>query len=191
MSGARDQTVALQSSIAADREAKWREIYKEHFSMVYRLLLRMGITRTDAEDLAQRVFLVAHRHMATQEIGNVGGWLRGITVRVASEHRRWHKVRRLKAWLFGGDDADDHPSRANPEEDAQHGQLQAAIREVLAQMSPKIREVLVLTDVEGCSAAEVSEALHIPANTVRSRQRLGREKFRELWRALEQRKRNS
>ena len=42
------------------------------------------------------------------------------------------------------------------------------------------REVLVLCDLEGRSAAEAAELLSVPVGTVKSRLRLGRQRFRKL-----------
>ncbi len=59
--------------------------------------------------------------------------------------------------------------------------MRGRIGEVLRTLSPKLRSVLVLADIEECSLAEVAEAVGAPINTVRSRRRLAREAFQREW----------
>ena len=54
--------------------------------------------------------------------------------------------------------------------------LQAA----LAQLSPGLREVILLICVEECSYVEAAQVLGVPLGTVMSRLSRGREKSREL-----------
>jgi len=166
----------------ADPERAFERVYEEHFDCVYRLAWRFGVPAAEVEDVAQRVFLVAHRRLTGgEQVDNVGGWLRGITVRVASQHRRWRRVRRVKAWLVKSTAEAQAPVPPTPERDAQAHRTQRAVGEVLEQMSPKLREVLVLSDVEDCTQGEVAGLLGISVNTVRSRRRLAREQFQRLW----------
>jgi RNA polymerase sigma-70 factor (ECF subfamily) len=91
-------------------------------------------------------------------------------------------VRRLKSWLVQatfGEDA--NPPPMTPEGGVASQEEQGRVRSILAEMSPKLREVLVLTEMEECQPAEVAEVLGIPVNTVRSRKRLAKEEFQRLW----------
>lgn len=59
-----DQSTAEPAPAAGD-SAHWREVsrlFDVHADFVYRVLLRLGVPRADAEDCVQDVFLVvAHR----------------------------------------------------------------------------------------------------------------------------------
>lgn len=167
---------------AADPERAFALVYEEHFDSVYRLAFRFGVPAAEVEDVAQKVFVVAHRRITGgEQVENVGGWLRGITVRVVSQHRRWRRVRRLKAWLVKSTAEAQAPVPRTPERAAHAHRTQRAVGEVLEHMSPKLREVLVLSDVEEHTQGEVAELLGISVNTVRSRRRLAREQFQRLW----------
>jgi RNA polymerase sigma-70 factor (ECF subfamily) len=48
---------------------------------------------------------------------------------------------------------------------------------MLARLSLKLREPLILFEIEGYSQSEIAEALSLPLGTVASRLRRGREKF--------------
>jgi RNA polymerase sigma-70 factor (ECF subfamily) len=174
-------TQALRSRSVGDRDAAWRALYDEHFAQVYRLICRFGVPFADVEDVAQRVFVVAYRRaQEIEDVRNVGAWLRAIVVRVVAEHRRWLRVRRVKDWLLRASLEAERPPQPTPERDAAARQAQRIVAGVLAQMSPKLRDVLVLLDLEQLELREVAETLGIPANTVRSRRRLAREQFQRI-----------
>jgi len=148
---------------------------------VYRLVARFGVASADVEDVTQQVFLVAYRRIReVGEVHSVPGWLRGIAARVTSDYHRWWRVRRVKQWLVERTE-DERPAAPTPAHATETAQLQQRVGEVMRRMSPKLREVLVLCDLEECSLGEASEALAVPSNTVRSRRRLAREAFQQLW----------
>lgn len=172
---------ALRSESVAERNRAWRQLYDEQFEGVYRFVCRCGVPDADAEDVTQRVFLVVHRRLDDAiEIENVGGWVRGIALKVVAEHHRWRRVRRVKAW-FVQEAATPEAPDAGPENATESEEARQRVAEVLARMSSKLRDVLVLVDLEGLGLNEAAEALGIPVNTVRSRRRLAQEDFRRRW----------
>jgi RNA polymerase sigma-70 factor (ECF subfamily) len=173
---------------ALDRERAWRALFEEHFGWVARLVFRFGVPPGDVEDVAQTVFIRAYDHIdELKEIENPGGWLRGIVVRVVSEHRRWRRVRRLKAWLLESRAAEESEPPLTPEQAAQSLEAQRIVAEILDRMSGKLRDVLVLCELEECGPLEVAELLGVPVNTVKSRRRLAREEFQRLFAEREKR----
>jgi len=178
-------THSLRSASRAEREAAWRAVYDEHFDNVYRLACRFGVPLADVEDVAQRAFVVAHRRIQEiDEVRNVGAWLRAIVVRVVAEHHRWLRVRRVKQWVLRASAELERAQVRTPERDAAAQQAQAMVARVLSRMSPKLRDVLVLLELEQLDLAETAETLAIPVNTVRSRRRLAREQFQRVWQEL-------
>jgi RNA polymerase sigma-70 factor (ECF subfamily) len=178
--GSKVETAASQAS-ARSSEAYWRGLFTDHFAWIARLVARLGVPLGEVEDVTQTVFLRAHDHLAElRDVENVGGWLRGVTVRVVSEHRRWRRVRRIKDWLLRSRLEDDLVPPSTPEQSAEAIRAHRLVSELLEQMSPKLREVLVLMDLEQCTPLEVAEALGLPVNTVKSRRRLAREEFQRL-----------
>jgi RNA polymerase sigma-70 factor (ECF subfamily) len=172
---------ALRSTSVDDRDAAWRALYDEQFAQVYRLICRFGVPFADVEDVAQRVFVVAYRRaQEIEDVRNAGAWLRAITVRVVAEHRRWLRVRRVKQWLLRASAELERAPQPTPERDAAARQAQRTVAAVLEQMSPKLRDVLVLLELEQLELREAADALGIPVNTVRSRRRLARERFQRI-----------
>lgn len=172
----------LRSVSAAERDQAWRALYDREFERVYRLAYRFGVPGAEVEDVAQQVFLIAYRRIGEVEpVVNVHAWLRGITVKVVADHHRWRRVRRLKQWLVDAFYDDAGSGAATPAAQVEHAEVAEEIADVLRRLSPKLRSVLVLCDVEGCSLAEVAETVGAPVNTVRSRRRLAREAFQSEW----------
>lgn len=177
-----DPSLGLRSESVAESNQAWRALYDEQFARVYRLVCRFGVAPADAEDLTQQVFVTAYRRIREiDEVRSVPAWLRGIAARVTSEYHRWWRVRRVKQWVVeavGGARGADHvePDRATEAARTQH-----RVADVLRTLTPKLREVLVLCDIDECTVGEAADALGIPVNTVRSRRRLAREAFHDQW----------
>jgi RNA polymerase sigma-70 factor (ECF subfamily) len=55
------------------------------------------------------------------------------------------------------------------------------VRNVLADLAPEHRAVLVLRDLDGLSEAEVAELLDVPEGTVKSRLHRARAAFTRRW----------
>lgn len=163
----------------------FRQFYLAHFDEVMGLIIRFGIVQQDAEDLAQRVFLVALRHLGQDGIQQPKAWLRAVAIRIVHEHFRWWKVRRAGAWLLEQSWAGRTKDDQSPERDALATETLQRVRRVLYQMSQKLRDALVLLDIEGISSREAAQLLGVPHNTLRSRHILAREEFKQLWQRAE------
>jgi RNA polymerase sigma-70 factor (ECF subfamily) len=161
----------------------WAALYERHFDDVYRLIRRGGVSASDADDVSQRVFLRVHDLLASgavTEVVNPLGWLRAITMRVVSEHHRFWRIRRVKHWVLELS-ASLLPRSSTPEQSLAATREQARVAQILALMSPKLRDVLVLSDLEELALSDVAMILDVPKNTVRSRRKLAREQFARLW----------
>ncbi|MEW6687527.1 MAG: sigma-70 family RNA polymerase sigma factor [Pseudomonadota bacterium] len=73
---------------------------------------------------------------------------------------------------------------AGPEEARASAELAARVRQAVAALPLGQRQVVTLVDLEGCSYAEVGEALEIPIGTVMSRLCRARQALREPLRPL-------
>ena len=176
-----DRPLPTVTTVTGEREEVWATLYERHFDDVYRLVRRGGVSVAEADDVTQRVFLRVHALLEhTQEVVYPLAWLRAITLRVVSEHHRFWRLRQLKRWLVERATAVS-PRDDMPDETLSASQDQQRVAEVLAQMSPKLRDVLVLCDLEELEASEAATILGIPKNTVRSRRLLARDQFAKLW----------
>ena len=83
-----ETALPLTTPGAADFDA----VYREHFPFVWRNLRRLGVAESHVEDAAQEVWVVVHRRLREFEgRSSMRTWLFGITMRTASDHRRWRR----------------------------------------------------------------------------------------------------
>jgi RNA polymerase sigma-70 factor (ECF subfamily) len=176
----------LRSPSEEVRDASWRRLYADEYRRVARLVSRFGVSPADQEDVTQQVFLAAYRRLAeVADVRDVRAWLAGIAARTASDHRRWRKVRRANEWMVEAIYQDQPRDRWCPGQDLERTRLERRVEEVLRRMSPKLRPVMLLCEIEELEPGEVADILGIPLNTVRSRRLLARRSFEKLWREAE------
>jgi len=153
-------------------------VYRAHFRFVWRILRRLGVRDAELEDAVQEVFLVVHRRLDSfDRTRPVKPWLAGIAHRVALAERRRarHYREQLSEGITRGDRAATGPS---PEAKVEMQQRRARVMSALETMEPARRAVFVMYEMENMPCTEIATALDIPLNTVYSRLRLARERFK-------------
>jgi RNA polymerase sigma-70 factor (ECF subfamily) len=155
----------------------FEEVYSIWFQRVVRWLPAMGVARADVEDVAQEVFLIVDRRLASFDGDNLGGWLYAISLRVANNHRRLAWFKRM---MFSSDEAPalrDQEASGTPESELSQRQLLALGDEILRGMSEKSRRAFVLFEIEGYSGEEIAALEGIPLATVWTRVHNARKEF--------------
>jgi RNA polymerase sigma-70 factor (ECF subfamily) len=163
----------------AAEQADFERLYASELPVVYGFLFRLGVHKADMEDLAHDVFVTAVKRWSTYDPSRpVRPWLLGIAYRVVLDSKR-----RLsgKMELPG-----PMPERATEENDSER-QVEAReardlLTRALEELPPERRASIIFYEIEGLSVAEIAEAMNVPAPTVYSRLRIGRE---ELARAVQ------
>lgn len=158
-------------------DPKARELlFTRWLPIVMRWCARMGGPSVSAEDAASDVFIcVLTRLERLRNPEAFDAWLFGITRRTLAAHRRRAWVRR---WVPGLSVESDDPD-TRPDHQLESSDTSRRVQQVLEELTPYQREVLVLCDVEGRTDEEVALMLEIPTGTVKSRLRLAREAFRK------------
>ena len=144
---------------------------------IYNIAYRMAGNDADAKDLTQEAFIRvfrAFRRIDPQ--ASLERWLYRIVSNLYIDMlRRRPKVRieSLDAPVVtqkGGEIQRDVPdARADPEAAVLDAQLDSDVQRALLGLSPDLRAVVVLSDMEGYSYEEIGEMLRIPVGTVKSR----------------------
>ncbi len=162
-------------------------LFDAHGAFLLRVLVRIVGDRTQAEDVLQEVFLLAHRRRHELDPnGNVVGWLYRTALNVVRHHRRTLARRaRLHAAVAreGEPPGDDH----SPERPAITRDTAQNVRACLTALPISQREVFVLFELEELDGERIAELVGAPVATVWTRLHRGRDKFRRAWRALEDR----
>ncbi|MCG9916500.1 MAG: RNA polymerase sigma factor [Phenylobacterium sp.] len=161
--------VELASLAAAGDRQAFGELVRRHGSAVRALLRRMGVTTSEADDLAQDAFILAFESIAEfRGEGTFGAWVKKIAARACI--RRVQRDKRLRARLEAND-----PVRDNGAPD--HGR-RMDLDEALKGLGEAERLCISLCYGAGLSHAEAAEALNLPLGTVKSHVKRGLDKLR-------------
>jgi len=164
-------------------EAAFEELIINYQDRIYNLCLYMLGNRHDAEDAAQDTFLKAYRSLNDfKPKASLYTWLYRIAVNTCIDHKRkpfFESIFRRSD--TGTEMVIDYPSvLPSPEKVYESKQIQYALQKALIKLSPKLRAVIVLKEMEGLSYEEIADTLDVSIGTVKSRISRAREELRTL-----------
>lgn len=172
----KDRTVPQPSAAATEQLQQLSQLFEVHADFVYRVLLRLGLARADAEDCVQDVFLVvAHRLSDYSERGSIRAWLFVIARQVAMHTQRSNR-RRAHYQLGIVPPVQSH----DPHRELVRKQTVELVHAFLAELDEPQAQAFYLAEVEQLSIPEIATALDVKPNTVYSRLRLARRRL-ALW----------
>lgn len=156
------------------------ELFRAHGPFLLAAVARMSGPGPHVEDIVQEVFVTALNKRQQLVAGaHVRGWL----YRTAS-HLVRHRWRSGFRWRSFTDRFATHtPLVIEPPATERVDDEHSAERvwRVLQRLPHNQREVVMLYELEELSGQDIAKLLAIPENTVWSRLRLGRERFRQHW----------
>jgi RNA polymerase sigma-70 factor (ECF subfamily) len=177
VTGGGDEAELVARLRASDARA-FEELVIAYQHRVFAVAARMLGNRAEAEEIAQEVFLRAHRAIRDfRGDAKLSTWLYSITSRLClnrlatTERRLTREDDETLARLPGGGAAAD--------EELERRQLQGALHQAIAALPEDRRLVVVLRDVEGLSYEEIAQALDLEQGTVRSRLHRARLELKE------------
>ena len=145
------------------------EIFDRHAEGIYRYAARR-LSQQAAADVMSEVFLAAFRNRRRYDTGrgDARPWLYGIAINVISQYQRAQRryaqmlatVRHVPATDGAADEVLDRVTAA---------QLRPRIMQVLAGLSDRDRELVLLVAWAELSYEQAAQALGVPLGTVRSR----------------------
>lgn len=147
----------------------WNELVARYERLVYTIPLRYGLTRVEADDVFQSVWLALHNHLPhLQQPERVSAWL-VTTARRAS----WNMRRGSDYEKEAGVDVDslaDVPDEADPidEDTIIRYEQQTAVRRALARLEERCRQLLVFLYYasEKPDYIAAAERLNIPVGSI-------------------------
>jgi RNA polymerase sigma-70 factor (ECF subfamily) len=141
--------------------AAFRELLHAYQDIVYSLALRMLKVPEDAEELAQDVFVAAHRHLGKiTSDAHLLSWLRRTVC-----HRAIDRLRRRPLQPLVPLDATAEIPAADSGADPL---LERCLRDLVLRLPPVPRAVVLLRYQEDLDPPEIARTLGTPLNTVKS-----------------------
>jgi RNA polymerase sigma-70 factor (ECF subfamily) len=177
-------------ALKAGDETAFQSLIQRHHSSMFRLAMTYVGDRGVAEDVVQEAWLTCLRSLDRFEgRSSLKTWLFGILVNVARARRRKESRILPFASFFRRDDSDSHGSTVDrsrfgsdgmwsdgplswdniPEAKVLGDETLQHVRSAIDGLPAKQREVILLRDVAGFDAAEVSSLLGISASNERVR----------------------
>jgi RNA polymerase sigma-70 factor, ECF subfamily len=182
-----EQDAQLVQQCLQGAGSAWEELVRRHTRRIFNICYRFTGNRTEAEDLSQEVFLRVYRTLGSYRSahGGFATWVTSVTRNLLIDHYRRTKRERITDSL---DDAmpvveNKASSGRRPDELALLGELGNQVQAALIQLSPELREAVILRDLQQLEYVEIQRTLAVPEGTVKSRINRGRI---ELARILQQ-----
>jgi RNA polymerase sigma-70 factor (ECF subfamily) len=180
--------------------AAWEQLARTQQRRVYGICYRFTGSASDAEDLTQEVFLKMYRNLASFDPARGGftTWLTTLTRNLLVDNYRRSRLERASdsldepagdgQWGDGGGATKAERLADDGRTQEQHVaglELRAQIQAALQQVSPELREAVILRDLEDMDYKEIAAVLGVPQGTVKSRISRGRAELARLLQRIE------
>jgi len=184
-SGKAAQEFSLEALKAGDR-SEFARLVEVHYDLIYRLALRIMENSQDAEDVLQETFIKAFRYINNFDgRSSISTWLYRIATNEALMILRRRRPDTVSIEEPVEDGADPEPMQivdwcCLPEETLMTEEARAYLDRAVESLSPGLRVVFVLRDLQGLSTRETGEVLDISEMAVKTRLSRARLQLREL-----------
>ena len=189
-----DEDIPLVCAAKNGDMSAFEELVKRYDRKIFRIARNVTHNAEDAEDIVQTTFLKVHQNLRQfQENAKFSTWL--IRIALNESFMGIRKKRSIREESLDGDfqteaDGSDRALRnpvpvdvadwaPNPESLYGATELREILTNCLHKLSPALRVVFVLRDIEGYSTSETSGILNVTANAVKSRLSRARLQLRE------------
>lgn len=160
--GINDDTL-LEQAQRGDRRA-FGELVFRHQKSIYRFLLRLLRNPSEAEDMTQKVFLLAFEHLSGfRREASFRTWIFRIAVNQCKNRAR-------QSWRFDTDPPDPLTlcdTNPDPEETVASREIQQNLREAVEKLPEKQKMVLQLRVYQEMSFEEIGQIMQTNANTAK------------------------
>jgi RNA polymerase sigma-70 factor (ECF subfamily) len=170
------------------RNAQQFESFMRNYqNMVYSTAMRLLANQTEAEDIAQEVFLKAYEHFdLLQDSPRAGGWLKTVATNLSLNHLSRYRSRwRFFSDLFGrgrgetDEDEIEFPASDSVAEEVDRAERRALVEQALQKLPAAQRVPLVLYHLEGLTYEEIAAKLRVSLGKVKTDIFRGREALRK------------
>jgi RNA polymerase sigma-70 factor (ECF subfamily) len=174
-------------SAAEDERGQFEALFREHWALVYRMVLRVVGDPDEAEDHALEVFWRLYRKLdrgsGGAEIRNLRGWLCRTATNSALNALRGQKRRaQYEAQAAAVERLENEGT--NPTEEIERVEDRMRVRSALAGMKPRDAQLLLLR-YSGLTYKELAETLEVAPSSVGTMLARAEKSFEERYRRLE------
>lgn len=163
----------LMDMVLRKNTRAFKILYARYEMRIYNFILRYTGNREIAQDLLQetftRVWFAAHSF--NQASGNFKGWLYAIALNIArnemSKKRYAYNYADVSEMAFKDEPA--NPRDEEPDARVEQADLQNTITQALAQLSPLLREIIILKHYQQLKFKEIAEMTQTPEGTLKAR----------------------
>jgi len=184
--GKKAEDFSLEALRTGDR-AEFARLVETYSNIIYRLAIKMLKDPQDAEDVLQETFLKAYRHLSGFDgRSSLSTWL----YRIATNEALM-ALRRRKFNIVSIDQPadDDEALQAPveivdwccvPEREMMSAEARAHMDQAIDSLSPALRAVFVLRDIQGLATQETADVLGLTEEAVKTRLSRARLMLREV-----------
>lgn len=189
-----DENALIRDAKRGDLDS-FNRLVLAYEGITYHVALRIMGEKQSAEDATQDAFISAYRSLKSFRGGSFRSWLLRIVTNACYDELRKRRRRPASSLDdlheagvgFDSEQASGFFSdQHKPEQVAEQGELQQAIRRCLDRLPGEFRIVAVLVDVHDFDYREVSEVIQKPLGTVKSRLARARSRLRDCLRASQE-----
>ncbi len=163
-----------ESALPAEQQARLAQLVTEQFAFVWRLLRRIGVPASDADDAAQQVFISLSQRIRDVRKDAERAFLFSTALHVGARARRNRGRKREAFGVELEEQVDPTPAQ---DELIDRRRAREVLDEMLNEMPLELRVVFVLFEIEQLTSQEIADIVAVPVGTVASRLRRAREDF--------------
>jgi RNA polymerase sigma-70 factor (ECF subfamily) len=167
------QDGALINLVLAGRADCFNLLVDRHLAVVKKRISTLVRNAAETDDVIQEVLLKVWLHLSTfRSESSFRTWMTRIAVNEAMQLFRSERCRRI---TYGASDFDGLPVQCeSPCQALANRERVQTLRDVVAALPPKYRQILILRDFEERSEKETAHSLHLSLTAVKSRLRRAR-----------------
>jgi RNA polymerase sigma-70 factor (ECF subfamily) len=181
----KQKTAPLETSGTGLSQAEFESVFGKYWAHVYRILHRLVVDPTEAEDLALETFVRLYQRFPLEEKDfQLGGWLYRVATNLGLRSIRSFK-RREQYELAAGKNALDSAPDSRPSEVFAQLEEQTFARQALAQMNERQSQLLILR-YSSLSYKEIASALDLASSSIGPLLLRAEREFEACYRAIAQ-----
>jgi RNA polymerase sigma-70 factor (ECF subfamily) len=181
----------LVERLVARDERAFNALVKAYERRVFALLLRMSGNASEAEDLAQEVFVQVFKAIGSfRGESKLSTWIYRIAINLCKNRSKYLRVRHtgeqeeLEVLEQRGQRNEPRQAGATyiarPDDMVAGKQIERIVQDAILQLDPTFRECLILRDVEDLSYDEIGAITGLADGTVKSRIHRARAQLKDI-----------